>query len=122
MAEPAHEVVRGEGFSVGHLDAMGDGPGFRKVRRELDETDVTVLELVTPGVDTDMMDQVQSDYQSHSSTTERWDHVDPADWAEKVVKAIENEDDELKPSGVERLAQMAPKAILDVAAKRGFKR
>lgn len=80
-----------------------------------------MLELVTPGVDTDMMDQVQSELDEHSDTS-NWDHVDPDDWAKKVVKAIEVEDDELKPGGGERLAQLLPKSILDRAAKSGFER
>jgi short-subunit dehydrogenase involved in D-alanine esterification of teichoic acids len=36
--------------------------GFTEsLRRELEQTRVTVLELVTPGVDTEMMTQVQED-------------------------------------------------------------
>ena len=38
MADPnrVFDVMRGEGYAVGNIDAMGDGYGFRKVRRELD--------------------------------------------------------------------------------------
>jgi mannose-6-phosphate isomerase-like protein (cupin superfamily) len=36
MAEQVRETVKGDGYAVGSLDGMGDGPGFRKVRRELD--------------------------------------------------------------------------------------
>lgn len=28
-------VARGDGWATGHIDDMGEGPGFRKVRREL---------------------------------------------------------------------------------------
>ena len=49
MAEETREVVRGEGFSVGHIDAMGDGPGFRKVRRELGVEEFGVNAIVIPG-------------------------------------------------------------------------
>jgi len=49
MAEPTHDVVRGDGFSVGHLDAMGEGPGFRKVRRELGVEEFGVNAIVLPG-------------------------------------------------------------------------
>jgi mannose-6-phosphate isomerase-like protein (cupin superfamily) len=35
MADRVRETVQGEGYAVGSLDGMGDGPGFRKVRREL---------------------------------------------------------------------------------------
>ena len=33
--EDVHEVTHGDGYSAGHIDAMGDQYGFRKVRREL---------------------------------------------------------------------------------------
>ncbi len=96
--------------------------GFTEsLRRELDETDVTVLELITPGVDTDMMDQVQRELDSHAETG-GWDHVDPEDWAEKVADAIKDDDDELNPGGGERLAKLLPKALLDLGAKRAFSR
>ena len=48
MTDETREVVRGEGFSVGHLDAMGEGPGFRKVRRLLDVEEFGVNAIVMP--------------------------------------------------------------------------
>jgi mannose-6-phosphate isomerase-like protein (cupin superfamily) len=30
-----HTVVEGEGYSVAHLDDLGEGPGFRKIRKSL---------------------------------------------------------------------------------------
>ncbi len=42
------EVTRGEGYAVGHLDALGDGPGFRKVRKGLDVTAFGVNAIVMP--------------------------------------------------------------------------
>jgi uncharacterized cupin superfamily protein len=38
----------GEGYTVSHLDRMGDGPGFRKVRRELGVTAFGINALVLP--------------------------------------------------------------------------
>ena len=35
MADEVRETVQGEGYAVGTLDGMGEGWGFRKVRREL---------------------------------------------------------------------------------------
>ena len=35
MAEEVRETVQGDGYAVGSLDGMGQGPGFRKIRREL---------------------------------------------------------------------------------------
>ena len=42
------EVTTGEGYAVGHLDALGDGPGFRKVRKGLDVTAFGVNAIVMP--------------------------------------------------------------------------
>ncbi len=130
-------LERGKGKIVNNASIIGHAPfpgavvyaaskaglhGFTEsLRRELDETDVTVLELITPGVDTDMMDQVQRELDSHANT-DGWDHVDPEDWAEKVADAIESDDDELNPGGGERLAKLVPKALLDLGAKRSFSR
>ena len=41
-------VTKGDGFAVGNLDDMGDGPGFRKVRRELDVAEFGVNAIVMP--------------------------------------------------------------------------
>jgi mannose-6-phosphate isomerase-like protein (cupin superfamily) len=42
------DVMRGEGYAVGNIDAMGDGYGFRKVRRELDVSAFGINVLVMP--------------------------------------------------------------------------
>jgi mannose-6-phosphate isomerase-like protein (cupin superfamily) len=43
------EVIKGEGYAVAEsLDALGDGPGFRKVRKELDVTAFGVNAIVIP--------------------------------------------------------------------------
>ena len=44
----AFDVVQGEGFAVGHLDAMGEGYGFRKIRRELGVEALGINALVLP--------------------------------------------------------------------------
>jgi uncharacterized cupin superfamily protein len=41
-------VRRGGGYAVAHLDDLGDGPGFRKVRRGLDVTAFGVNAIVMP--------------------------------------------------------------------------
>jgi quercetin dioxygenase-like cupin family protein len=53
MAEPVHDVVQGEGYAVANVDALADGPGFRKVRRALGVTafGVNAIEL-PPGYET----------------------------------------------------------------------
>jgi mannose-6-phosphate isomerase-like protein (cupin superfamily) len=47
MAETVHEVVEGEGYALANVDALADGPGFRKVRRALGVTafGVNAIEL-----------------------------------------------------------------------------
>jgi mannose-6-phosphate isomerase-like protein (cupin superfamily) len=53
MADEVRETVKGEGYAVGNIDGMGDGPGFRKVRRELDVTAFGANVIVIPeGYDT----------------------------------------------------------------------
>jgi mannose-6-phosphate isomerase-like protein (cupin superfamily) len=41
-------VRRGEGYAVGHLDDLGEGPGFRKVRKGLDVTAFGVNAIIMP--------------------------------------------------------------------------
>jgi quercetin dioxygenase-like cupin family protein len=47
MTETVHDVVEGEGWALANVDALGDGPGFRKVRRALGVTafGVNAIEL-----------------------------------------------------------------------------
>ncbi len=40
--------MQGEGYALSSLDEMGDGPGFRKVRRELGVTAFGINALVIP--------------------------------------------------------------------------
>ena len=130
-------LERGRGKIVNNASVIGHAPfpgaavyaaaktglhGFTEsLRRELADTGLTVLELVTPGVDTDMMQQVQEQLSPYTKT-DNWDHNAPEDWAGKVVEAIRDDDDELKPGGAERLAQLLPKPLLDLTAGRGFSR
>lgn len=48
MADEVTGPVRGEGYALGSIDAMGDGPGFRKVRRELGVEEMGVNAIVMP--------------------------------------------------------------------------
>ena len=51
--EETHELVQGTGYAVANVDALADGPGFRKVRRALGVTafGVNAIEL-PPGYET----------------------------------------------------------------------
>jgi mannose-6-phosphate isomerase-like protein (cupin superfamily) len=53
MAEEAHAVEKGDGWAVANVEDMGDGPGFRKIRRELDVEAFGVNAVeVPPGYET----------------------------------------------------------------------
>ena|SRR5437763_12369048 len=47
-SERVFEVVEGEGYAVGNIDSMGDGYGFRKVRRALGVSAFGINALVLP--------------------------------------------------------------------------
>jgi uncharacterized protein len=100
--------------------------GFTEaLRRELDESAVSVLEVVTPGVETDMLAEVREDYEPHMDDTSKIKGIEPAEWAEKIVAAIESDDDLLNPTGAERLAKLAsrgPGQVLDGVLGRVFDR
>lgn len=94
------------------------------LRRELDGTGVNVMHLVTPGVDTKMLDETEAAYGDHFDTS-GWDKVDPDTWAAKAVNGIQNDSAVVQPGGKTRaaiLASRGPGAILDFASSRMFKR
>ena len=94
------------------------------LRRELKGTGVDVLHLVTPGVNTDMLDATEDVYGRHIDTS-RWEKVEPAEWAAKVLDAIENDDHVLGPGGrtaVAKLASRGPAFLLDSLSARMFSR
>ena len=67
------EITKGEGYAVGHIDDMGEGYGFRKVRRSLDVTAFGVNALVLPpGYDAGrhFHDEQEELYFVHSGTVE----------------------------------------------------
>jgi mannose-6-phosphate isomerase-like protein (cupin superfamily) len=73
MSEEVREVVEGDGFSVGSLDGLGDGPGFRKIRTPLGVTEFGVNAIVLPeGIETGVHwhDEQQELYFVHSGTLE----------------------------------------------------
>ena len=49
MSDEVREPVTGDGYAVGSLDGLGEGFGFRKIRRELDVKELGVNAIVLPG-------------------------------------------------------------------------
>jgi mannose-6-phosphate isomerase-like protein (cupin superfamily) len=67
------EATHGEGYAVGALDAMGDGPGFRKVRRELGVTAFGINAIVLPAgyaTGVHFHEQQEETYFVHAGTVE----------------------------------------------------
>lgn len=94
------------------------------LRRELKGTGVSVLHLVTPGVETDMLGDTEEVYGRYMDTSD-WDKVPAPEWAAKVVKAIEDDDHVLGPGGKTSLAKLAsrgPAFLLDAISDRMFSR
>jgi mannose-6-phosphate isomerase-like protein (cupin superfamily) len=48
MADEVHDRIDGDGYAAAHIDAMGDGYGFRKVRRVLEVTAFGINAVVMP--------------------------------------------------------------------------
>src|SRR5829696_8565474 len=48
MAEPVRETIEGDGYTVGHIDGLGEGWGFRKVRKGLGVSAFGVNAVVMP--------------------------------------------------------------------------
>jgi uncharacterized cupin superfamily protein len=66
-------VTVGEGYAVGDLDGLGDGPGFRKVRKGLGVTAFGVNAIVMPpGIESGFHyhDEQEELYFVHSGTIE----------------------------------------------------
>jgi uncharacterized protein len=94
------------------------------LRRELEGTGVDVLQLVTPGVQSDMMDATLEVYGRHMDTS-GWDLQPASVWARKVVAAIRSDAAVLGPGGklaVAKLASRGPAVLLDVISRRMFSR
>ena len=71
--DPVHDVVEGDGFAVANVDALGDGYGFRKVRRALGVTAMGMNAIaIPPGYETGghYHEQQEETYFVHRGTVE----------------------------------------------------
>ena len=48
MADQVTQAIEGDGYAVGHLDGLGEGYGFRKIRRGLGVTAFGINAIVIP--------------------------------------------------------------------------
>ena len=94
------------------------------LRRELKGTGVDTLHLITPGVNTGMLDDTEAVYGRYMDTS-GWERQEPDEWAEKVVAAIRADARKLEPGGKIGWAVRAargPAGLLDLASERMFSR
>ncbi len=73
MSEEVKEPTKGDGYTVANVDGLGDGPGFRKIRRELDVGEMGVNAIVMPaGYETNyhFHDEQEELYFVHRGTVE----------------------------------------------------
>ena len=69
------------------------------LNRELHGTGVDTMHLVTPSVDTDLLDITEGIFSRYMDTS-RWRRMSPRDWAVEVVRALEGDESVVLPSGV----------------------
>jgi short-subunit dehydrogenase len=94
------------------------------LRRELETTDVSVLHLVTPAVDTSMLQDVEATYARNKKPV-KLGKVSAAEWAQKTVKAIESDKTVLTPNGstgVLRVLSRGPHWLVDAVSRKMFKK
>jgi 3-hydroxy acid dehydrogenase/malonic semialdehyde reductase len=94
------------------------------LQRELAETNLGALEIITGGYDTDMLREAARELAPHTDPTS-WEWRDPGDWADRIVEAIRDDRRTLEPGGksqLGRLAAQAPRQILDAVARLSFTR
>jgi short-subunit dehydrogenase len=94
------------------------------LQRELSGTGVRTLQLVTPGVESDMLDATTELYARHLDTS-GWETIPAPEWARRAVEAIERDKRVLGPGGKTALAKLAsrgPAQLLDAIAMRAFSR
>jgi short-subunit dehydrogenase len=116
--------LRFPGVSAYSASKAGVSAFTECLRRELKGTGVSTLEIVTGGVDTDMLQSAAGSLEDHTSP-KGWQWMEPAEWAERIVDAIEKDKQVLEPPGKARLGKAlssGPALLLDALAARGFKR
>ncbi len=92
MAENVQQVEKGEGWAVASLSGMGEGPGFRKVRKELDVQAFGVNAIVMP-----------AHYQSNMHHHEEQEEVYFVHSGEIVFEFGDGTQKTLGPGGVARV-------------------
>jgi short-subunit dehydrogenase len=94
------------------------------LRRELRGTGVGVTHLVTPGVETNMLDETDAVYGRHYDTS-GWDRIPAQEWAVRVADGVEKGEAAVMPSGKSGVAVKlsgGPRPVFDRLIERMFSR
>jgi uncharacterized protein len=94
------------------------------LRRELRDTGVRAMHLITPGVETEMLAETEAIYGEHLDIS-GWGKVSAAEWADRAVRGVKDDVRAVTPTGKARLAVLAgrgPAWLLDQATARVFNR
>jgi short-subunit dehydrogenase len=75
------------------------------LRRELKDTGVEVAHLVTPSVDTDMLDATEEIFSRYIDTS-KWQRMSPAEWAAEAIAGIEGDAHVVLPQGASEIATL----------------
>jgi short-subunit dehydrogenase len=94
------------------------------LRRELKGTGVSTLHLITPGVDTGMLEDTEQVYGRYMDTS-GWERQSPEEWTGKILTAIRADQRKLEPGG--RIgwavrASKGPAQVVDLLSNRLFSR
>lgn len=106
MAGEAGAPVKGDGYAVASLDALGEGPGFRKIRRELGVEEFGVNAIVMPsGFEAGMHwhDEQEELYFVHSGEVE--------------IEFGDGSTHRLGPGGLARVAAATPRKLKSVGVE-----
>ncbi|WP_249011107.1 SDR family oxidoreductase [Conexibacter sp. DBS9H8] len=94
------------------------------MRRELRDTGVEVMHLVTPSVDTVLLDDTEAIFGRYMDTS-KWERMSPADWAVEAVTGIEADEHVVLPKGATAIARLVRREgvfPLDPLSDRTFNR
>ena len=94
------------------------------LRRELEGTGVDAVHLVTPSVDTDLLDDTEEIFQKYMDTS-KWERMSPAEWASEVVEALGRDESVVLPKGATAIAKLVRREgafPLDPLSDRTFSR
>ena len=75
------------------------------LRRELRDTGVDVVHLVTPSVDTAILDASEAIFGRYIDTS-KWQRISPAEWADVVVRGIETDEHIVLPEGTSAINRL----------------